>query len=143
MRYHPDHLGRMPVPDEYYSGSPLHVATRKNNLSHMESLIADNVDVNIKDNKIFGQTPMHLAAHNGSCAAMELLYRHKATLDIADEFNNDTPMHYAAAANKVEAIQWLIDHGAKIDTPNKNDLTPLDMAVENQCKEAIALLQRD
>lgn len=40
MWYHIDSIGKMQVPDEYFSRTSLHIATCKNDLTQMEAILA-------------------------------------------------------------------------------------------------------
>jgi len=74
--------------------SSLTLACMQENLEICERLIIAHADVNEMDQQ--KRTPLLKAArHNGGHDILQLLLRHGAKPDIADEMGN-TPMHFAA-----------------------------------------------
>ena len=72
--------------------TPLHYATRFNNLSAIEHLIRAHADINAQD--AIGWTPCHNASRNGLARGIEILLQHGADISIN---NNcfETPLHIA------------------------------------------------
>ena len=52
----------------------------------------------------------------------------------------NTPLHVAASRNSKEATKWLLNRGADVTKVNKSGKKPLDMAVQANCTEVIAVL---
>ena len=59
---------------------------------------------------------------------LKLLVASGADVNAADDHGN-TAMHGAAARGADQIIQYLADHGAKLNIKNKQDRTPLDVAM--------------
>lgn len=51
-----------------------------------------------------------------------------------------TALHAAAENNHVEVIRLLVSNGADINARVVTGMTPLDMAIEAECHEAVNLL---
>ena len=60
--------------------------------------------------------------------ALKLLVDHGANVNAAND-RGDTAMHGAAARGADLIVQFLADHGAKLDVKNKQNRTPLDVAM--------------
>ncbi len=59
---------------------------------------------------------------------MKLLVQSGADVNAVND-RGDTAMHGAAARGADQIVQFLADHGAKLDIKNKQDRTPLDVAM--------------
>ncbi|MBM3888552.1 MAG: ankyrin repeat domain-containing protein [Verrucomicrobia bacterium] len=60
-------------------GTALHYAVKKGDTNRIARLLAQNADVNAKDNR--GATPLHWAAEFGGKAAVEVLLAHGANIE--------------------------------------------------------------
>ena len=70
------------------------------------------------------------AAHDGNVEDVKLFIEQKGR-DI-NEINNDdgsVPLHSASYNRNVEVTKFLVSKGAKINAKNKDNFTPLDMAL--------------
>jgi ankyrin repeat protein len=105
-------------------------------------LNAGNLDVNIKDDD--GETPLHMAAMNGSYRCLSLLLDHGAVLN-EKSHHGYTALHYAVGyannefsriyqglgpCNSYECIRVLLDYGIDIEQRNNGGLTEFEMANE-------------
>jgi ankyrin repeat protein len=86
-----------------------------------------------------GQTPMHIAAGNGSLDFMQALVQRGAKIDTANA-EGRTPMHWAAWNNRPRAIEFLAAHGADLSVADAAGDTPLLLATQNDSKEAVQML---
>ena len=87
----------------------------------------------------YGQTPLHLAAREGSHDAAALLIDHGAAVNAKDVAGN-TPLHYALSedAGTTELAKLLIDASADVDARGEHGERPLHRAVGRL--EALQLL---
>ncbi len=125
------------VPHGY---TPFMRAARSADVETMKLLIAHGADPNkAADDR---NTPL-IAAGTGMGArfqggedkpeadfveCLKLLVASGADVNAADDHGN-TAMHGAAARGADQIIQYLADHGAKLNIKNKQDRTPLDVAM--------------
>ena len=90
--------------------SALTLACMQENYAICERLIIAKGDVNAKDPQ--GKTPLLKAArHNGKSDILQLLLKHGANPDTADEENN-TPLHFAAIRGTKDVAIFLLKLGA-------------------------------
>jgi len=75
----------------------------------VDLLLANNADVNAKDNKS-GFTPLHFAAGMGHKDLVELLLAHKADVNAKDN-NGHTPLAWALHNNHKDVAEVLRRHG--------------------------------
>eukprot|EP00658_Telonema_sp_P-2_P068353 TRINITY_DN5728_c0_g1_i4.p1 TRINITY_DN5728_c0_g1~~TRINITY_DN5728_c0_g1_i4.p1 ORF type:complete len:132 (-),score=33.21 TRINITY_DN5728_c0_g1_i4:132-527(-) len=91
-----------------------------------------------------GNTPLHLAARNGSLECIRLLAEAGAVLDKHND-SGDTPLHYAAANGNPEAIKMVLGaHSSMtplyVDDQNERGETPIHVAVEHNRPSSVKLL---
>ena len=86
-------------------------------------------------------TPLDYAARNGFSKTVSVLLDNDAPVDACDK-NKTSPLHHASSNGHVDCINLLLDHGARIDLETIARQNCLDLAVENNQKEAcMALLK--
>merc|ERR1712130_450830 len=85
-------------------------------------------------------TGLHLAIAQGHLHICDLLLQNGADPNIADA-DLWTPLHHAAYLNRVDAIILLIRRGAKLSVLDKNNKSPLDVAIENLRAHCVTLLR--
>jgi ankyrin repeat protein len=149
----------------------LHITAKMNNTALSEWLIAQKLEVNVKD--VNGDTPLHIAAMENYYGMCELLLQNKSfnTLVVSesDSYNHEmqnqllqtkanvnalnkkkeTPLHLAAAAGSKEISTLLLNNGAQINLVDNKGRTPLWRAFEyetekceNEMEVSIFLLSR-
>lgn len=74
-----------------------------------------------------GQSPLHIAAGNGSYELAEALIKHGADVNISNK-DKQTPLHWAAWNNQTALVDLLIKKGANISAPDRAGNTPLILA---------------
>jgi len=96
-----------------------------------EFLIQRGADVNAKDK--WGQTPLYLAIRNDDSDIMNILITNGAEVDIkhAGGETGETALHNAARLGKKNVVELLIAKGADINAKDKQDHTPLYVAVNH------------
>ena len=88
------------------------------------------------------QTPLMIAAHEGTTAAARLLLKRGATVGLRDSFGN-TALHAAASAwwnENTEFVALLLESGADPGARNSRDRTPHDLAIAAGYTASAALL---
>jgi ankyrin repeat protein len=64
--------------------------------------------------KPYEHTLLHLAAHNGRLAAVELLLKRGLDANVREKGDNTYPMHWAAAAGHLDVVRRLADAGGDV-----------------------------
>ncbi len=76
-----------------------------------------------------GWTPLHLAAHFGSLAAIRTLLSNGAShRAVSHNSNGNQPLQAAAAGRQVDAVGLLLEVGADVDAPSEVGFTALHSA---------------
>ena len=75
-------------------------------------------------------TPMEIAAYNGHCEIMELLYSYRADVNMRNG-QNRSPLMAAAANNQINAVVFLLEHGADVSQKNTKGYTVFHVATAN------------
>ncbi|HSE42692.1 MAG TPA: ankyrin repeat domain-containing protein, partial [Acidobacteriota bacterium] len=103
----------------------LTAAVKENNLTKIENLLQNGVNVNERDAS--NNTPLMLAASSGFTGAMKVLLDSGAFVT-ARNIEGKTALMWAASSNQLEAIKLLMTSGAEVDDRNNSDETALMMA---------------
>ena len=120
--------------------TPLHVAARENASATAELLLEQKADVNARE-KLFGWTPLHLAAaKEDASATAEVLLKQKADLNARDKFGW-TPLHSAASNNSYETAEVLLNRGADVHARDNHGWGPLYWASRKNASETAAILR--
>jgi ankyrin repeat protein len=72
---------------------------------------------------------------------VKFLLDHGAEIDARDRESNATALSYAASLGRVEVVELLLARGADPTLKNVRGQTPLDVADENNQKDAGELLR--
>lgn len=118
---------------------PLFVAVWKRHPKIIKLLL----DRGAEPDSFFSEDPptsLHLAAHNGDLASMQVLLDGGAKVDPRD-FEGATPLFRAVAQGNLETARLLLQRGANIRTWRSDNLSPLELAEGNS--EMLELLQAD
>lgn len=107
--------------------SPFSRAMEKGEVELLQLYQDAKVDINVKDDNVFLDTPLHWAVTNGSKSILELLLENGA--DVNAKNNKDsTPLHYAANNYLASLATLLIKHGADVNAKTNCGNTPLHFA---------------
>ena len=117
------------ISEDFYS------AIRNNDLKHLESLVRDGADVNVKDSK--GETPLMYAAVAGSPEAMRFLVDHGADVNARNEIGATALIW---SATDLAKVRLLVDHGADVNMATKRGRTALLIAAMSDHSADIARL---
>lgn len=138
-------------------GTPLHMAAGNGYVAVAEFLLANQADVNARQND--GSTPLQLAAAAGHKRLCELLLAKGADVKATDN-RAYTPLHLAAQNGYLGVIETLLAAGAEVNTkgfvpsvglqpragqPNWNEMetTPLHSAAEKGFPAVVELLLKN
>lgn len=104
-------------------------------------LWAAGAGANLNTQNNIGTTPLLLAVMNGNKAMVQWLIAHDANLNLVDD-DGYTPVNRAAFMDdKYEILVLLLEHGADPNGKDKNDRTPLDVAVRYSMYASADLLR--
>jgi ankyrin repeat protein len=94
-------------------GTELHDAVKSGDTAGVREIIAGRSDlINAADEA--GDTPLHLACHNGQTDLVKVLVDAGAELDLTNE-RGMTPLRWAIYSQKEDIVKVLLDRGAKTD----------------------------
>ncbi|CAD7703549.1 unnamed protein product [Ostreobium quekettii] len=89
---------------------------------------------------VFGETPLHVAAHNGHADVVEFLLQTGAAVDDLKS-SGTTPLFVAAQNGHIEVVRLLLASGAEVDRPRPSDgVTPLFISAQNGHADVVAAL---
>ena len=89
-----------------------------------------------------GETPLMIAARNGSLPSLKALLTAGANLKAAEPNQRQTALMWAAAEGHTSAVELLLEFGADLTANSKGGFTPLLFAVREGRQETAALLLR-
>lgn len=116
-------------------------AVTSKNVDWLRQLLSQGVDPCFVDQE--GRSPVHIVCGKSSCpdvrAMLELLVYFGARLDVADRFGF-LPIHTAAGVS-ADHVQLLLDAGSPIDSQDNAGRTPLMLACQGECPEALTIVQ--
>lgn len=114
------------------------MSSQANNAGQVMWYVQQNFDPDQPD--FNGTTALMYAAINNNAQIAYILISHStAHLDVRDRFGN-TALHYAAQRGSLDVLHELLDAKAPVDLPNREGITPLMMAANNNHVEAVKLL---
>jgi len=114
-------------------------AAATGNLDILDRLLAESPDINARAYAIPYRTALMQAAESGHLGVVQRLVDLGADLTIGD-YNDDQVMAFAAYFNQPDIITYLVKQGADINHVSIQKRTPLDHALRNNSKEAVATL---
>ena len=114
--------------------TPLHEAAAKGYEGVAELLLANEAEVNAKDNR--GMTPLGVSARRN---VAELLIVNKAEVNVRAN-DGTTPLHHAASSGRKDVVELLLANKAEINTKDNRGRTPLHEAASSGHKDVVELL---
>jgi len=129
-------MSRM-TPDDF-DHTPLHIAARSGDKELVQALIADGIDVNLKNR--WRQTALYLAAHiSGDMEIVQILINAGADLNVKDRWGC-VMLHYAAEHGRKELAALLISNGVDVNTTGNLGETPIETAMNSNHTEIVEFL---
>ena len=86
-------------------------------------------------------TPMEIAAFNGHCEIMELLYSYGVDVNMRND-QDCSPLMAAASTNQINAVIFLLEHGADVGQKNAKGYTVFHVAAASGSLDVIHILKR-
>ena len=117
--------------------TPLHLAAHHGKLNCMQVLLQYRPNVNAQES--WGQTPLMLAVSKGHVEVMVALLRYGCDPWITEHKSGYRALHIAAHRD-ILALLTLLDDGANPNDCTKDGTTPLDIAIDNNCIDAVKIL---
>ncbi|MEM9016347.1 MAG: acyltransferase family protein [Verrucomicrobiota bacterium] len=103
----------------------LWMAALNNDVERLQYFLDDGeVEIDQLD-PVFKQSPLHLAALNGSTESARILIEAGADTELRTE-DQSTPLSHAAFMGRAEIVALLIEEGVEINPVNRYRSTPLD-----------------
>ena len=122
--------------------TPLSNAVLSQDLSKIMSLLAQNVDLEVKN--FDGETAFHIAAREGYSDIVSILLKSGSQVNTQDDSGYEptgyTPLHEAAKFGHVDILNTLLEYGADVNLRTVNSRSPLYLAVYNNNIEIIDIL---
>ena len=89
-----------------------------------------------------GLSALHMALNYNLPDVCRALIERGADVHSAMGYNESTPLHAAVGSGEVELVEILLQAGAKGTARNKEGKTPLELAMEYDNKDVVALLSK-
>ncbi len=104
--------------------SDIHYAAQLGSIKQVERFLNKGVDINVREDDDYKDTPLHVAAFHGQDRIVEYLVSKGALIEARNAIGR-TPLHTAARGGATSTIGLLIELGAEINAQDKNGNTPL------------------
>ncbi|NCC62395.1 MAG: DUF4259 domain-containing protein [Verrucomicrobiae bacterium] len=138
-----DKESAQPIPFRF--SQALYAAARSGTPETIDFLLSKGCDINQCD--LNGETLLHKAAENGNVDTLWHLIKVGVSVDKGKSGSNEPPIHYSVRARQYEATKALIESGANVNAldsfrgeEHSWDISPLDIAIDNNDKKIIELL---
>ena len=117
----------------------LFTAVKAESIQAIEQAIAAGADVNAKEQRDPGWTPLHIATQLDHKEIAKLLIINDAYVNAKDNYGL-TSLHWAARVGSKETAELLIEKGSDLNAKDDADWTPLNTAAYEGHKEIVELL---
>lgn len=138
-----DKENAQPIPFRF--SQALYAAARSGPPEIIDFLLSKGCDINQCD--LNGETLLHKAAENGNINTLSYLIDLGIPVDKGKSGINEPAIHYSVRARQYEATKVLIESGANVNALDSFrgeehtwDISPLDIATDNDDKKIIELL---
>src|SRR5688572_25363414 len=120
------------------ANSPLADAAMNGQRTIVESLLAQNADVNAAQGD--GSTALHWAAFRNDVEMAQMLIKAGANLKAATRIGSWTPLFMAAKTGGAEVIEVLVAAGADVNSPKEGGSTALMFAAASGKAQSVEVL---
>ncbi|XP_012588223.1 PREDICTED: ankyrin repeat domain-containing protein 26 isoform X2 [Condylura cristata] len=121
------------------SRTALHLACANGHQEVVTLLVERKCQLNLCDGE--NRTPLMKAVQCQQEACVAILLDHGADPDLVDVYGN-TALHYAVGGQSAAIVAKLLAHNADVEVRNKDDLTPLLLALSENKQQMVELLGR-
>ena len=111
------------------------------------SLILAHPQIDVNQKNIDGVTPFLVCCHRNQLEIVKLLLKDsRVDINMTDDYNH-TPLWYASSSGCLDVFKWVIALRSEIDLDKKAvlngvQLSPIEVAINEDKKEIVALLER-
>ena len=131
---------RTAAPKKWGLTALLIACTPESNMPETAKLLLEQgADVNFKYKN--NCTALHSACESGMTEVAKLMLERGADVDAKDTAGGTTPLLIACSRNMFDITILLLENGADMHAKAKNNLTPLSIAVRNNCIALVDYLQ--
>jgi ankyrin repeat protein len=107
--------------------TPLHLAAHHGHAAVVETLLANNADVNVRSGNAMKNQPLHAAAAGRRVETARLLLESGADPN-ATQIGGFVPLHSAAQNGDRALVELLLSHGADVNARSDDGRTALSLA---------------
>lgn len=121
--------------------SLLHLAVQRGNLALTEYILSQSNVSTLMMPDFWGRTLLHYATESSRVHVLKFLLENKFDM-YAKDLKGRTILHHAAMTGNVNAVQHLLalGAGAQLDIKDKDNRTPLELAVQMRAKSVVDYL---
>src|SRR3982751_4058061 len=120
--------------------TPLHLAAHYGHAAAVETLLANNADVNVRSGNAMKNQPLHAAAAGRRVETARLLLESGANPN-ATQIGGFVPLHSAAQNGDRALVELLLSHGADVNARSDDGRTALSLAEAGGHEEVARLLK--
>ena len=117
----------------------LHSAAFGGNTNVVEYLV-NEIGMNVNQKNKLKKIPLYQGIIEGHNSVVSSLLRLGADPNFIMGEDNETPLHFAVMYDKIEIVSLLLEARPKPDEPNRNGMTPLMLAGQNDHADYMQLL---
>ncbi|KAH7516584.1 hypothetical protein FEM48_Zijuj10G0150600 [Ziziphus jujuba var. spinosa] len=117
--------------------SPLHTLALSGQISFMDSLIDQRIDMDCVDKD--GLTALHTAIIGKKEAVISHLLRKGANPHVKDK-DGATPLHYAVQVGAMQTVKLLIKYRVDVNVADNEGWTPLHVALQSRNRDIAKIL---
>ncbi|CAC5386580.1 unnamed protein product [Mytilus coruscus] len=111
-----------------WAGTPLYFAVKKRNTEIVKSLLIQKANPNYSG--VYNKPPLYIASENGDTEIVKLLLTYKGNPNIRFHGDKMSPLHIAIEKDHIEIVCLSISHNANPYAFDKDNKTPLFVALD-------------
>ena len=121
-----------------FQSTPLHYASFVGSIKCAQVLLEYSADIDAKES--WGQSPLMIAVKQGNLEFVKYLLTQGPNLESVDHLDKQTALHIACSGRDFYIVRSLLDAGCVVSPVDKNNCTPLHLAIRRNFKGAVFLL---